>query len=48
MDDTGESVCEEDSKAEKEALNLCSVLTSVIGKLGEIKLPEILSAFLTK
>lgn len=31
VDDTGEPACEEDSEAEKEALDFCSVLTSVIG-----------------
>ena len=33
MEDSGEPACEEESAAEKEALDLCSVLTSVIGKL---------------
>ncbi|KAJ8031641.1 IgGFc-binding protein [Holothuria leucospilota] len=31
VDDTGEPACEENSEAEREAFDLCSVLTSVIG-----------------
>lgn len=37
VDDTGEPACEEGSEAEREAFDLCSVLTSVIGKLLRIR-----------
>lgn len=43
--DTGEPACEEDSEAEKEALDLCSVLTSVIGMLLDMYICNCLRGF---